>query len=65
MQLEIFENEQFGQVRTTFKDGDAWFVGRDVAKILGYKETSKAVRESKKPALPMPMAIQQYLKLRK
>lgn len=35
-QLKIFENEEFGQVRTINIDGEPWFVGKDVAKILGY-----------------------------
>lgn len=34
-QLKIFENEEFGQVRTINIDGEPWFVGKDVAKILG------------------------------
>lgn len=43
-QLKIFENEEFGQVRTINIDGEPWFVGKDVAKILGYKDTSDAMR---------------------
>lgn len=42
-QLKIFENEEFGQVRTINIDGEPWFVGKDVAKILGYKDTSDAM----------------------
>lgn len=43
-QLKIFESEEFGQVRTINIDGEPWFVGKDVAKILGYKDTSDAMR---------------------
>ena len=43
-QLKIFENEEIGQVRTINIDGEPWFVGKDVAKILGYKDTSDAMR---------------------
>lgn len=43
-QLKIFENEEFGQVRTINIDREPWFVGKDVAKILGYKDTSDAMR---------------------
>lgn len=43
-QLKIFENEEFGQARTINIDGEPWFVGKDVAKILGYKDTSDAMR---------------------
>ena len=35
-QLKIFENEEFGQVRTVMRDGEVWFVGKDVAEALGY-----------------------------
>lgn len=35
-EIEIFKNEEFGSVRTTTIDGELYFVGRDVAKILGY-----------------------------
>lgn len=36
--LKIFNNEEFGQVRTVMIDGEPWFVGKDVAKALGYGE---------------------------
>ncbi len=41
--LKIFENKEFGEIRTVIKDGEPWFVGKDVAEILGYSNTSKAV----------------------
>lgn len=44
-ELKIFNNPEFGKIRTAEIDGEPWFVGRDVAAALGYKETSKAVRE--------------------
>ena len=34
--MQIFENKQFGKIRTVEKDGEVWFVGVDVAKALGY-----------------------------
>lgn len=43
--IEIFENSEFGTVRALEIDREPWFVGRDVAVILGYKEPAKAVRE--------------------
>lgn len=43
--IKIFENEEFGQIRIIKKDGEAWFVGKDVATALGYKEPTKAARE--------------------
>lgn len=42
--IKTFTNKEFGTVRTIVKDGEPWFVGKDVAEILGYKETSKAIR---------------------
>lgn len=44
-ELIAFENPEFGQVRTTVIDGEPWFVGKDVAQALGYKEPTKAARE--------------------
>lgn len=42
-QLQIFTNEQFGQVRTLVRDGEPWFVGKDVAEALGYANTRDAI----------------------
>ena len=42
-QIQIFENEEFGQVRVIQKDGAPWFVGKDVAEVLGYKNTTRDV----------------------
>ena len=41
--LELFKNEDFGEVRTIILDDEIWFVGRDIAGILKYKEPHKAV----------------------
>lgn len=42
-EIEIFENEMFGQVRIIEKDGNPWFVGKDVAEILGYQNGSRDI----------------------
>ena len=42
-EIKIFENEQFGSVRTILIDGQPWFVGKDVAEALGYTNTRKAL----------------------
>lgn len=34
--LKIFENEQFGSIRTIEINSEPWFVGKDVAEVLGY-----------------------------
>ena len=44
MQIKIFENEEFGRIRTVMIDNEPWFVGKDVAQILEYRETAKAIR---------------------
>ena len=41
--IKTFVNEEFGTVRTLMKDGQPWFVGKDVAVILGYNEPHKAI----------------------
>lgn len=41
--LMIFENEQFGQVRSTIINGEAWFVAIDVCKALKLKNSRDAV----------------------
>ena len=41
--IKIFNNEEFGQIRTVTKDGEPWFVGKDVAEILGYADPNKAI----------------------
>jgi len=42
-QLQVFENSEFGQVRTLIKDGQPWFVAKDVAEILGYANPRDAI----------------------
>ena len=41
--LQVFENEHFGKVRTVVIDDAIWFVGKDVAEALGYKDTVNAL----------------------
>lgn len=41
-EIQTFENEQFGSIRTMMIDGEPWFVGKDVASILGYGRATKA-----------------------
>lgn len=42
-QLQIFQNPEFGTVRTVEIDGEAWLVGKDVAQALGYNNTRDAL----------------------
>ena len=43
MEIKIFKNPQFGAIRTTEKDGEPWFVGKDVADTLGYQNGSRDI----------------------
>lgn len=43
-EIKIFENEEFGQIRTITIDGEPWFVGKDVAEALGYVDAKVAIR---------------------
>ena len=42
-ELEIFKNEEFGEIRTVTIDGEPWFVGKDIATALGYSNTRDAL----------------------
>lgn len=41
--IQIFENPEFGKVRTIVIDDEPWFVGKDVADILGYQNGSRDI----------------------
>lgn len=42
-ELQIFENPEFGSIRTVEIGGEPWLVGKDVAKALGYKNPRQAI----------------------
>ena len=42
-ELKVFENAEFGSVRTTTVNGEIMFVGKDVAEILGYSNPRDAL----------------------
>ena len=42
-ELQIFNNAEFGQLRTLVKDNETWFIGRDVAVALGYAKPENAI----------------------
>jgi len=42
--LQIFNNKEFGKIRTVIVDNEIYFIGSDVAKGLGYKNTRDAIR---------------------
>lgn len=41
--IQIFKNEQFGEVRTIEKNGEPWFVANDICKVLGHTNSRVAV----------------------
>ena len=43
-EIQIFKNEEFGQVRTMLINNEPWFIGKDVAEMLGYSNPQKAIR---------------------
>ncbi|MDE8290141.1 phage antirepressor KilAC domain-containing protein [Erysipelothrix rhusiopathiae] len=43
MELQVYKNAEVGSVRTTTIAGQPYFVGKDVADILGYSNTRKAL----------------------
>lgn len=42
-EIKVFSNEEFGKVRVLSIDNEPWFVGRDVAEVLGYSNTRDAI----------------------
>ena len=49
--LQVFKNDQFGEIRTVEIGGEPWFVGKDIAERLGYTNPQKAVRDQTGGAL--------------
>ena len=43
-QLQIFNNQEFGQIRTLFIENEGWLVGKDITDILGYSNSSDALK---------------------
>ena len=43
--IRVFENQEFGKVRTVVINDEPWFVGKDVTSILGYTNASKALTD--------------------
>lgn len=45
-ELQIFNNEEFGEIRTVEINGEPWFIGKDIAKALDYKNTTVALQDN-------------------
>lgn len=44
-EMQIFNNPEFGKIRVIEQDGNPWFVGKDVAEVLGYADTFGAIKK--------------------
>lgn len=44
-ELIVFKNEEFGEIRTLEINGEPYFIGKEIAEILGYSNPLKAIRE--------------------
>lgn len=44
-EIKLFNNPEFGEVRAVCINNDPWFVGKDVAQVLGYSDTAQAIRK--------------------
>lgn len=42
--IKIFNNAEFGEIRVMLIDDEPWFVGKDIAMALGYKDTVNALK---------------------
>ena len=62
-QIKIFENPEFGKVRTVEIDGKPYFCGSDIAEALGYAKPNNAVamhcRATLKQGIPISGKIQE------
>nr|DAG46614.1 MAG TPA: hypothetical protein [Caudoviricetes sp.] len=43
--IQIFNNPEFGEIRTIEQNGEPWFVGKDVALALGYSDSTDALKK--------------------
>lgn len=44
--MQIFNNPEFGEIRTVMVDSEPWFVAKDIAIVLGYKNTNQSVKDN-------------------
>ena len=45
-EIKIFNNPEFGEIRTVMIEGEPWFVGKDVCRALGYADQYSGVRKN-------------------
>jgi prophage antirepressor-like protein len=51
MEMEIFKNDEFGEIRTLEKDNEVWFVVKDICDILGLTNVSESLKRVDKEDL--------------
>ena len=44
-EISVFNNPAFGQVRSIVLSGEPWFIGKDVAQVLGYNNPNEAIQD--------------------
>ncbi|MDO4721413.1 MAG: BRO family protein [Peptostreptococcaceae bacterium] len=44
-EMQVFRNEEFGEIRSAVVNGEPYFVGKDIAERLGYTDTNQAIRK--------------------
>ena len=68
-EIMMFNNQEFGEIRTIERDGEVWFVGKDIATALGYSNTNDAISrhvddedkyQGEGVAFPDPHGVMQY-----
>lgn len=53
--IAVYHHEKFGDLRVTDREGKPWFVGRDVARSLGYADPDQALRKHCKRVRTLPV----------
>ena len=65
--IQIFNNPEFGEIRTVEINGEVWFVGRDIAKALGYAKPEGAIfthcRHPLKQRVPHPQSLDKTIEV--
>lgn len=46
MELQIFNNNEFVQIRSLVLDDEVWFIGKDITMALGYSNDRKALQDN-------------------
>lgn len=55
--LQVFSASEFGQVRVILRNGEPWFVARDIAAAMGYVDPSRAVAEHCKKSIKSTILV--------